>query len=157
MLGKPGHRMNGTTAAGAGAWLAAFLLGASPACQADEPAGSITIIRDIPARNAFRPGPPGAAYKVATAREDVVIANARALESTVASLPLRSQDHAVSAGTGVPGTAVPAAMSGAALDASVARLPATGIGNATHALSIGAAVNPMGSLAGGIGAVMRGR
>jgi hypothetical protein len=55
---------------------------------ADEvaPGGYITIVRTVPAHNAFRPGDPGQATTVATAREDLIVGGTRALQPLVESV-----------------------------------------------------------------------
>lgn len=56
--------------------------------SADEsgPGGYITIMRTVPAHNAFRPGDLGKATTVATAREDLIIGGTRTLQPLLESV-----------------------------------------------------------------------
>lgn len=84
-----------------------FVLAAS-AAQATEAEGHITIGRDLPAHNPFRPIGPGKASQVATAPEGIPVAGARLQSAPVSSLPdsaLEAIGAQVRADTGMPGNA----------------------------------------------------
>lgn len=75
-----------------GFMLTALIFGpAATAVHSAEPAGTITIARDVPARSAFRPGALGTPTNVATAREDVIVASTH----TVGTLPNALTDAAL--------------------------------------------------------------
>lgn len=141
----------------AGCSLAALVLfGLLTDSRADEPAGTITVSREVPPRDAFRAGQPGTAHKVATAREDVVIANARTLEASVANMPGIRQQEGMVVTQGVAAN-VSTAIAGAALGAGIGRVSATGNGNVTEGFAAGQIALPVNSLAGTLNSAMRGR
>lgn len=130
------------------------LLAALPAA-ADEPKGSLTISRELPGRNAFRPDVPGRATTVATAREDVVVAgtslvtkhvNVMALpDSALGVIGARSGvaggAYPLGEGTGSVGIAQAGAIGGAMAGATsvtsgwMARATQGGVASGTRALS----------------------
>jgi hypothetical protein len=81
----------------------ASVLVARQACATETapPSGHITLAREVPARNAFRPGGPGKPTTVATSREEVVVENTRWAEAGPGSGIQALPDSALDA-TGTP-------------------------------------------------------
>lgn len=134
--------------------------------RADEPAGTITLSRDIPGRNAFREAAPGAANKVATAREDVVVASTRQIAAQVPapripSLPDAALDSVSSgnmhANGGLLAPTIPAIGPQAVLDNTVVRATGSAIGGATSVLQGGAISRPLAPLSGTLSSALGAR
>lgn len=86
---------------------------------AAEPAGHITIARDVPVHDAFRVGDAGQPTDIPTAREDIVITTA----NTIARIPQSLSDGALSNVAGQPNVPIEAAQQ----IGSVAAMSAIGI------------------------------
>jgi len=132
--------------------VAAASLLTAPA-RADEPQGSITVSRMLPPRDAIRHEGAGYATRVATAREDVIVAGTQSTQTTIAALPdLALESVAVGATARVPayGALVRDATgaNGGALDRINARSdsPLAGAGAPTVQAGIGGGLRALPTL-----------
>lgn len=146
---RPGRRL------AACMMLATVSLLAAAESRADEPAGTITLSRDIPGRNAFRDAAPAAATKVATAREDVVVATTGRAVHVIASLPDSALEsvawQAVQGNGALPAPSAPAlgpaGILGNTVGHTMTRVTGPAIGGAVNGLTAGAASRPLSSIA----------